>query len=94
LCCTEFKPPVLTGFVFNDANRVGLSIDRTYERGEVLALLRSFTSLFVQLSAENPTIRGVRYSLLNGGNAVANHSMHDFACAIQKASRVNLGELQ
>lgn len=21
LCCSEFKPPVLTGFVFNDARR-------------------------------------------------------------------------
>lgn len=93
-----FDPSPVTGFfsvdpAVRDVNRVGLSIDRIYERGEILALLRSFTSLFVQPSAENPTIRGVRYSLLNGGNAVANHSMHDFACAIQRASGMNVGEL-
>lgn len=93
-----FDPSPVTGFfsvdpAVRDVNRVGLYIDRIYERGEILALLRSFTSLFVQPSAENPTIRGVRYSLLNGGNAVANHSMHDFACAIQKASGMSVGEL-
>jgi hypothetical protein len=93
-----FDPSPVTGFfsvdpAVRDVNRVGLQIDRIYERGEILALLRSFTSLFVQPSAENPTIRGVRYSLLNGGNAVANHSMHDFACAIQKASGMDVGEL-
>jgi hypothetical protein len=93
-----FDPSPVTGFfsvdpATRDVNRVGLSIDRIYERGEILALLRSFTSLFVEPSTTDPTIRAVRYSLLNGGNAVANHSMHDFACAIQKASGASVGEL-
>jgi hypothetical protein len=93
-----FDPSPVTGFFSvdsetRDKNRVGLHIDRIYERGEILALLRSFTSLFVQPSAVDPTIRGVRYSLLNGGNAVANHSMHDFACAIQQASGMGVGDL-
>ncbi|WP_273822968.1 MULTISPECIES: hypothetical protein [Pseudomonas] len=93
-----FDPSPVTGYfsvdpATRDVNRVGLSIDRIYERGEGLAVLRSFTSLFVRPSSVDPSIRGVRYSLLVGGNAVSNHSMHDFACAIQKASGMSIGEL-
>ncbi|MDD1965904.1 hypothetical protein NPS29_11280 [Pseudomonas putida] len=94
-----FDPSPVTGFfsvdtATRDVNRVGLSIDRIYERGEILALLRSFTSLFVEPSAVDPTIRGVRYSLLGGINIVENHSMHNFACAMQKASGTSVSELK
>ncbi|MFJ3485409.1 hypothetical protein ACIPL1_18760 [Pseudomonas sp. NPDC090202] len=94
-----FDPSPVTGYYSVDAdirkeNVKGLSIDRIYERGEILALLRSFTSLFVKPSSIDPTIRGVRYSLLSGGTAVANHSMHNFACAIQKVSGEGVAELE
>lgn len=93
-----FDPSPVTGFfsvdkALRDKNRQGLLIDRIYERGEILALLRSFTSMFVKPAAVDPRIRGVRYSLLSQGNAITYHSMHDFACHLQKAAGMGVGDL-
>jgi hypothetical protein len=52
-------------------------IDRIYERGEILALLRSITSVFWKPTARNATIRGVRYALFHAWNGVAAHSIGD-----------------
>jgi pimeloyl-ACP methyl ester carboxylesterase len=93
-----FDPSPVTGFfsvdkALRDKNRQGLLIDRIYERGEILALLRSFTSMFVKPAAVDPRIRGVRYSLLSQGNAITYHSMHDFACHLQKAAGMGVADL-
>ncbi|MDB5827416.1 MAG: putative lipoprotein transrane [Variovorax sp.] len=58
----------MTGFYsvdenLQDVNRQSLFIDRIYERGEALAVVRSLTSVLVQPSEVQPTICGVRYSL-------------------------------
>lgn len=86
-----FDPSPVTGFYsvgvdVRDANRKSLFIDRIYERGEVLALVRSFTSFFVQPSAQQPTIRGVRYSLFFPASPIAGHSMKQLACKLREAS--------
>ena len=86
-----FDPSPVTGYFSvaqstRDSNKVGLSIDRVYERGEVLAFVRSFTSFFVAPSESEPTIRGVRYSLFYPANPVSGHSMSELACKLQVAS--------
>ena len=85
-----FDPSPVTGFFsvtpeVRDVNKVDLLIDRIYERGEILALVRSLTSFFVQPSAENPSIRGVRYALFES-NALSGHSMIELACKMQAAA--------
>ena len=87
-----FDPSPVTGFysvdpIIRDANRQELYIDRIYERGEILALVRSLTSVIVQPSAKAPTIRGVRYSLFYPASPVSGHSMSQLACKMLKASR-------
>ena len=87
-----FDPSPVTGFysvdaAVRDVNRQGLQIDRIYERGEILALVRSFTSFFVAPSAEAPAIRGVRYSLFPTANPISGHSMSTLACKLYSASR-------
>jgi hypothetical protein len=87
-----FDPSPVTGFysveaALRDQNRKGLYIDRIYERGEVLAIVRSFTSFLVQPSVSEPTIRGVRYSLFYPANPVAGHSMTALACKLNEVVR-------
>ena len=86
-----FDPSPVTGFFSvdtktRDVNRVGLLIDRIYERGEILALLRSLTSFFWKPSAVNAAIRGVRYDLFYTINSVAGHSMVHLACQLRIAA--------
>jgi hypothetical protein len=40
-----------------DYNKENLKIDRIYERGEILAILRAFTNFVYKPSAINPSIR-------------------------------------
>jgi Lipase (class 3) len=75
-----FDPSPVTGFfsvkkAIRDANSKSLYIDRIYERGEVLAIVRSVLSVLWKPSATSPTIRGVRYSLFRTCNPIAGHSM-------------------
>lgn len=87
-----FDPSPVTGFfsvepAVRDVNKQFLSIDRIYERGEVLAMVRSITSLFVKPSARAPAIRGVRYALFYPSNPITGHSISELACRLYRASR-------
>lgn len=79
-----FDPSPVTGFfsvarLLRTENKRGLLIDRIYERGEILALLRSLTSLLYKPSRINAAIRGVRYKLFRAWNPVAAHSIIELA---------------
>ncbi len=83
-----FDPSPVTGFYsFREqqrkANATGLHTFRVYDHGEVLAYLRWFMKLWYPVAQENPKITEVRYNLLKG-DAVSQHSMRDFACALWK----------
>ncbi len=84
-----FDPSPVTGYLSvsqetRDHNRMGLSIDRIYERGEVLALLRSLTSFIYRPSKENAMIRGIRYSLFYPSTPVGGHSISHLSCELSK----------
>jgi hypothetical protein len=84
-----FDPSPVTGFYsvsedLRDHNKRTLAIDRIYERGEVLAYLRSFTNFFAPPSASSPTIRQVRYNLFYTVDAIAGHSIAEFACKLHE----------
>lgn len=86
-----FDPSPVTGFYSVDratreVNRGGLKIGRIYERGEVLAVLRSFTSIIIKPSSVNPTIRGTRFSLFHSWNAIAGHSIEELASKMREAA--------
>lgn len=86
-----FDPSPVTGFYsvpveMRDKNKQGLFIDRVYERGEVLAIVRSLTSLLVAPSAKDPSIRGVRYALFYPAAPIAGHSMEELACKLNDAA--------
>lgn len=87
-----FDPSPVTGFYsvpvkLRTENKTGLKIDRIYERGEILAILRSLTSLFHKPSAKNAAIRGVRYKLFRAWNAIAAHSIVDLAMKLDGVRR-------
>jgi hypothetical protein len=86
-----FDPSPVTGYYSVDratreANSIGLQIEWIYERGEVLAVLRSFTSLIFKPSSVNPEIRGARFSLFYSWNVIAGHSIAELAGKMRKAS--------
>jgi len=85
-----FDPSPVTGFFsvmqrLRNENKKGLLIDRIYERGEILALLRSLTSLFYKPSTKNGAIRGVRYKVFRAWNPIAAHSIVELAAKIDAA---------
>jgi hypothetical protein len=89
-----FDPSPVTGFFSVERklrieNKKGLLIDRIYERGEILALLRSFTSLLINPSAKDAAIRGVRYSLFRAWNPIAAHSIDELAAKLDAARDVH-----
>lgn len=92
-----FNPSPVTGYysvddAVRDANSRNLKIERIYERGEILASLRSVLRVFYPLSASNPAISEVRYNLfwkpqaITVGGAVRQHSMAPFASGLAKAA--------
>jgi len=86
-----FDPSPVTGFYsvqksLRESNRQGLFIDRIYERGEILALLRSLTSLIRKPTACNAMIRGVRYALFHSWNPVGAHSIDELAEKLDAAA--------
>ena len=94
-----FDPSPVTGFfsvpkALRDSNRKTLKIDRIYERGEILAILRSLTSLLRQPSGVSPVIRGVRYSLFYPANPIAGHSMNELAAKLNIASGGQISKLE
>jgi hypothetical protein len=81
-----FDPSPVTGYATLDEptaknNCKGLEIDRIYERGEILALLRSFTNFFDPPSALNPKIRQIRYNLFSRA-PITGHSIAKLACKL------------
>ena len=75
-----FDPSPVTGFfsvnrAVRNANRVGLQIARIYERGEILAVVRSITSVLWKPSKASPAISGRRYFLFFAWNPIVGHSM-------------------
>jgi pimeloyl-ACP methyl ester carboxylesterase len=86
-----FDPSPVTGYTsvdksLRDANRQDLSIDRIYERREILAILRSMTNTIDPPRATAPVIRQLRYNLFPRGNWIKNHSISELACKLNEAS--------
>jgi hypothetical protein len=88
-----FDPSPVTGFYSvkrrtRKRNRKDLQISRIYERGEILAIVRSFTSLIIKPSSVDPEIRGARFNLFYTENAIAGHSIAELATKMQAAAGV------
>jgi hypothetical protein len=79
-----FDPSPVTGYYSvgrrrrND-NSKGLQIDRIYERREGVAYLRSIMNFIHPPSAENPSIRQLRYNLFPTRNPFVGHSISELA---------------
>ena len=74
-----FDPSPVTGFrsvpkAARDANRKGIAIDRVYERGEILAYLRTLVRWMIPLSLKDPTITEIRFNVTKG-DPIMQHSM-------------------
>ena len=87
-----FDPSPVTGFYSLDVttrnnNSQYLAIDRIYERGEILALLRSLENFIYPPSATSPTIRQVRYNLFYSYNPIVGHSIAKLACKLYQSTR-------
>jgi pimeloyl-ACP methyl ester carboxylesterase len=85
-----FDPSPVTGFArvgaaIRDQNKKHLEIDRIYERGEILALLRSITSFVHVPSAESPAVRQIRYNLFSR-QPIISHSIPKLAKKLYEAS--------
>jgi hypothetical protein len=75
-----FDPSPVTGYFSVDAgtrdfDKQCLSIDRIYQRREILAILRSFMNLLHRPSAQDPVVREIRYNLYKSWNPVYRHSI-------------------
>jgi hypothetical protein len=84
-----FDPSPVTGFYstkknLRDNNVRDLDIDRIFERGEILAFLRSIVSLFVPPRRKAPTIRQIRYDLFPTRNPIRGHSIIEFTWWLYK----------
>jgi hypothetical protein len=84
-----FDPSPVTGFYsvrksVRDVNVRNLDIDRIFERGEILAFLRSIVSLFVPPRRNAPTIRQIRYNLFPTWNPIAGHSIPELAYTLDE----------
>lgn len=86
-----FDSSPVTGFfsvqrAVRNVNRMTLDIDRIYERGEILAILRSILSVLWKPSRTAPTIRGRRYFLFFAWNPITGHSMVRMAVRMSAAA--------
>lgn len=75
-----FDPSPVTGYFsveksLRERNRQGLSIDRVYQRREVLAILRSTVNVAHPPSADSPRIREIRFNFAQNWNPVFRHSI-------------------
>ena len=87
-----FDPTPVTGFLsvgkdLRDENKEGLAIDRIYERGEILAIVRSFTNFVHVPPARSPEVRQIRYNLFHTWNVIKGHSIPELACELNEASQ-------
>jgi hypothetical protein len=91
-----FDPSPVTGFkstskLERNENKIGLQIDRIYERGEVLSIVRSITNALYKPAAVNPQIRQLRYNLFGNdrfglGDAIGGHSIWELTYGLSKAA--------
>jgi hypothetical protein len=82
-----FDPSPVTGYFsvnskVRRANKTGLLIDRIYERGEILAYVRSITNFVHAPSAKNAEIRQIRYNLFFTVNPFKGHSIPELAAQL------------
>ena len=82
-----FDPSPVTGYFsvkseIRRANRTGLLIDRIYERGEILAYVRSIVNFVRTPSAKNPEICQIRYNLFHTVNPFKGHSISELAALL------------
>ncbi len=85
-------PSPVTGFYslkksVREMNVQQLDIDRIFERGEILAFLRSIVSLFVPPRRRSPTIRQIRYNLFPTWNPITGHSIAEFTFKLDEQLR-------
>lgn len=85
-----FDPSPVTGwFTAADPPRThnarALRINRIFEHGEILALVRLFTSRLSSYT-EHPSIWEYRYNFDRKANIIRNHSMRSLACGLYKAA--------
>jgi len=86
-----FDPSPVTGYYsvdkqVRDRGKENLVIERVFERGEILAALRSLLALLYPPSASEPTIRTVRYNFDGPTNPVSAHSMPRLACRLAESA--------
>jgi hypothetical protein len=82
-----FDPSPVTGFYSLERdirmqNAKGLKTDRVFERGEVLAFVRSILALFRPPSKMNPAVRAVRYNFMGRVLPIRAHNMAKLAQAL------------
>jgi pimeloyl-ACP methyl ester carboxylesterase len=85
-----FDPSPVTGFrsvpePSRTVNRQGIIIDRVYERGEILAYIRTFLRKILPLSLKDPTITEVRFNVTQG-DPIKQHSMVKLARGLARAA--------
>ncbi|HGL6719717.1 hypothetical protein NTJ56_24635 [Burkholderia contaminans] len=86
-----FDPSPVTGYysvdsATRDVNRKNLSINRIFERGEVLAAIRSITALVYPPSTASPAVMTVRYNFDGLVGPISAHSMDSLACGLYLTS--------
>ena len=86
-----FDPSPVTGWFSVDrnvreTNAKGLRIDRAFEHGEILAYLRLIMSYINPPTANDPSIREIRYNFVDSINPLSSHSMRLIACELVQAS--------
>jgi pimeloyl-ACP methyl ester carboxylesterase len=82
-----FDPSPVTGYYSLEKqirmqNSKGLRTDRIFERGEILAVVRSFLALVRPPSMMNPAVRAVRYSFEGIRDPIYAHNIGRFAKAL------------
>jgi hypothetical protein len=89
-----FDPSPVTGYysveeALRDSNAEHLRTDRIFERGEVLAIVRSLQSLVFPPASSKPVIREVRYALFWSSpfDPIGGHSINRLATEITRASK-------
>ena len=79
-----FDPSFVTGYLDVDSdtrnkNRVGLKINRIFERGEILSIPRAIAEDVTGLPRCNPRIQLVRFNTLSDWNPITQHKMERLA---------------
>lgn len=85
-----FDPSPVTGWSTAGPGKYdnveGLHIDRVFEHGEALAYLRLFISYIDPPPALNPSVREIRFNVVESINPFKNHSMRLLAVSLMQES--------